>query len=312
MKIPNYLKNPLTNKAILNDDDLNYFNGILDLFIEDNNLLTNVQSDFYNEVMFPNYDNIDNFSSLLYKSQKSIFAKKLDQEIPFGSRVLEAGCGTGQLSISLSRFNRQITGIDLSKNSLIEAKKFIDLNGITSVDLIRMNIFKMFFYDEYFDVVISNGVLHHTHNPRLAFSKLCNVLKNHGLIVIGLYHSYGRIIHNIRQFFIKIFGKNLIKIIDRRLTENISEKKKYAWLLDQYYNPSETKHNFFQVLDWFKENKIEYISSIPFDFDANTKIFEKKNISNKLSYFIKEFSMIFDSRQIYEGGFFVMIGRKVS
>jgi hypothetical protein len=60
MKIPNYLKNPLTNKAILNDDDLNYFNGILDLFIEDNNLLTNVQSDFYNEVMFPNYDNIDN------------------------------------------------------------------------------------------------------------------------------------------------------------------------------------------------------------------------------------------------------------
>jgi SAM-dependent methyltransferase len=271
-----------------------------------------VQSDFYNEVMFPNYDNIDNFSSLLHKSQKSIFAKKLDQEIPFGSRVLEAGCGTGQLSISLSRFNRQITAVDLSKNSLIEAKKFIDLNGITSVDLIRMNIFNMFFYDEYFDVVISNGVLHHTHNPKLAFSKLCNVLKNHGLIVIGLYHSYGRIIHNIRQSLTKILGKNFVKIIDRRLTENISEKKKYAWLLDQYYNPSKTKHNFFQVLDWFKENKIEYISSIPFDFDANKKIFEKKKISNKLSYFIKEFFMIFDSRQIYEGGFFVMIGRKVS
>lgn len=310
MKIPNYLKNPLTNKAILNDDDLNYFNGILDLFIEDNNLLTNVQSDFYNEVMFPNYDDIDNFSSLLYKSQKSIFAKKLDQEIPFGSRVLEAGCGTGQLSISLSRFNRHITAIDLSKNSLIQAKKFIDFNGITSVDLIRMNIFNMFFYDEYFDVIISNGVIHHTHNPKLAFSKLCKVLNNHGLIVIGLYHSYGRIIHNIRQFFAKVFGKNFVRIIDRRLTDNIS-KKKYAWLLDQYYNPSETKHNFFQVLDWFKENKIEYISSIPFDFDVNKKIFEKKNISNKLSYFIKEFSMIFDLRQIYEGGFFVMIGRKV-
>ena len=40
MKISNYLKNPLTNKAILNDDDLSCFNGILDLFIEDNNLLT--------------------------------------------------------------------------------------------------------------------------------------------------------------------------------------------------------------------------------------------------------------------------------
>jgi hypothetical protein len=75
MKLPNYLKNPFTNSKILNIDDLNYFNGILDLYVEDNNSLTNVQSDFYNEVMFPNYDDIDNFSSLLYKSQKSIFAK---------------------------------------------------------------------------------------------------------------------------------------------------------------------------------------------------------------------------------------------
>ena len=312
MKLPNYLKNPFTNSKILNLDDLNYFNGILDLYVEDNNSLTNVQSDFYNEVMFPNYDDIDNFSSLLYKSQKSIFAKKLDQEIPFSSNVLEAGCGTGQLSISLSRFNRKITAIDLSKNSLIEAKKFIDLNDITSVDLIRMNIFNMFFYEKYFDVVISNGVLHHTHNPKLAFSKLCNVLKNNGLIVIGLYHSYGRIIHNIRQFFIKIFGKNFIKIIDWRLTENISKKKKHAWLLDQYYNPSETKHTFFEILDWFTENKIEYISSIPFDFDINKKIFEKRNISNKINYFIKEFGMTFDPRQLYEGGFFVMIGKKSS
>ena len=41
-----------------------------------------------------------------------------------GADVLEAGCGTGQMSIYLSRYGRRIFGIDLSEGSLIEAKKF--------------------------------------------------------------------------------------------------------------------------------------------------------------------------------------------
>jgi len=79
-------------------------------------------------------------------SQKQLIienvSKKLDDEIPMGSNILEAGCGTGQMSIVLSRYARQIYGIDLSKGSLIEAKQFINSNDIKSVHLFRMNIFK--------------------------------------------------------------------------------------------------------------------------------------------------------------------------
>ena len=38
------------------------------------------------------------------------FIKKLDDEIPHRAEILEAGCGTGQLSIALSRFGRRIHG----------------------------------------------------------------------------------------------------------------------------------------------------------------------------------------------------------
>ena len=88
------------------------------------------------------------------------------------------------------------------------------------------------------------------------------------------------------------------------------KKKKYAWFKDQYYNPHETKHTYFEIIDWFKKNNIDFLNSIPFNFDINDKIFNKKLILNKSELFFKEISLMFNLRQIYEGGFFIMIGKK--
>lgn len=304
----NSLINPIT-KEKLDKNNVVFFSGIPDLYFNDKNSLTSIQSDFYNDVKFPNYDDIDSFGTLLDKSSKSVFVKKLDDEIPYYSNVLEAGCGTGQLSIALSRYGRKIHSIDLSKGSLIEAKNFINKNDIKSVQLYRMNIFNLCFPKNYFDIIISNGVLHHTHNAKLAFNRLAEHLKPNGIIIIGLYHKYGRIVQNIRQILIKIFGERM-KFIDKRFSENLSEKKKYAWFKDQYNNPHETKHSYFEIINWFKENNLEFINSIPFNFDVNDKIFNKKIILNKSEIFLREFSLMFNLRQIYEGGFFVMIGKK--
>ena len=304
--------NPDSKKEINFNENFEYkfFKDIPDLFLEDGNSLTKIQSDFYNDVKFPNYDNEEGFGSLLDKSRRSIFVKKLDDEIPMGSNILEAGCGTGQMSIVLSRYARQIYGIDLSKGSLIEAKQFINSNDIKSVHLFRMNIFKLFFEENTFDVIISNGVLHHTYNPKLAFSKLVRVLKPGGIIVIGLYHRYGRIIQKIRQSLIKNFGDSF-KFLDKRFREKISDKKKYAWFLDQYKNPSETTHTYLEVLNWFKVENIEFLSSIPFDFNPENKLFQKREAKNRFEIFLNEISLAFNLRQISEGGFFVMIGKKL-
>ncbi len=304
--------NPDNKKEINFNENFEYkfFKDIPDLFLEDGNSLTKIQSDFYNNVKFPNYDDLEDFASLLDKSRRSIFVKKLDEEIPMGSNILEAGCGTGQMSIVLSRYARQIYSIDLSKGSLIEAKQFIDSNDIKSVHLFRMNIFKLFFKENTFDVIISNGVLHHTYNPKLAFSKLVRVLKPGGIIIIGLYHRYGRIIQKIRQSLIKNFGDSF-KFLDKRFREKISDKKKYAWFLDQYKNPSETTHTYLEVLNWFKDENIEFLSSIPFDFNPENKLFQKREVKNRFEIFLNEISLAFNLRQISEGGFFVMIGKKL-
>ena len=102
----------------------NIINGIPDFFTDDGEKLSVTQSKFYNEIKFPNYDKIDDFGSLLEKSEKSTFFKKLDDEIKMFSKVLEVGWGTGQLSLFLSRYKREIYSVDLSIGSLELGEKF--------------------------------------------------------------------------------------------------------------------------------------------------------------------------------------------
>lgn len=271
--------------------------------------VTKKQSEFYDDIKFPNYDDIDDFGTLLDKSSKSIFIKKLDDEIPHHAQILEAGCGTGQLSIALSRFGRKIHAVDLSKGSLIEAKKFSDKTGIKNVQFYRMNIFKLCFQKNFFDIIVSNGVLHHTADAKAAFNKLVEHLKPNGIIVIGLYHKYGRLMQNLRQMLIKNFGEHF-KNLDKRFSTNISDKKKYAWFRDQYQNPHETKHTFLEVIKWFNQNNIEYLNSIPFNFRMDNKLISKQKVRGKYFMVLNELSLMINLAQINEGGFFVMIGKK--
>ena len=177
-----------------------------------------------------------------------------------------------------------------------------------------MSLFNLFFKEEFFDTIISNGVLHHTENPKLAFIELTKYLKKEGYIIIGLYHKYGRIFTKIRQFIIKFFGDSF-KFLDKKtLDKNSSEEKRFAWFMDQYKNPKESTHTFNEVNDWFKSANIEFVSSIPFSFPGNSlldkKIFEKNSKNSKLSLLFKEIAQSFSPHQIKEGGFFVMIGKK--
>ena len=100
-----------------------------------------------------------------------------------------------------------------------------------------MNLFKPCFQENTFDVVISNGCLHHTSNPKKAFSSISKLAKSGGYIVIGLYHKNGRLFTNIRQRLFKMFN-NRFKFLDpKNVDSSISESKRYAWFRDQYQNP---------------------------------------------------------------------------
>ena len=171
----------------------------------------------------------------------------------------------------------------------------------------KMDVFDLKFNKNTFDYVVSNGVLHHTKNAQEAFKCLVEVTKPGGIVVIGLYHKYGRILTRFKQKLAKIIGYK-ISYFDKTSRRMKSEAKKRAWVKDQFMNPHETLHTPNETLDWFEENNVEFLNLVPYYSFKDQKLF-KNNLKPKIT-FLDNLLMIFNSRQIEEGGFFIMIGRK--
>ena len=76
-------------------------------------------------------------------------------------RVLDAGCGTGNYSVSLSKFGvRNISMIDASNGMLSKAKEKIDAMNLSDyVDVKQAFLPKIPFADNTFDVVMINQVI---------------------------------------------------------------------------------------------------------------------------------------------------------
>jgi len=101
------------------------------------------------------------------------------------SLVLEAGCGVGAQTkiIATKNPDSNFISVDLSEDSINEAKETIKSLGISNVELKQADIYNLQFKDGTFDSVIICFVLEHLHNPIQALNELKRVLKKGGTMV---------------------------------------------------------------------------------------------------------------------------------
>ena len=74
---------------------------------------------FYEDCSFPGYEDFDTPLDLVEKAKRGLYARVLDEQLPRGARILDADCGTGQLSIFLSILQRKVVGADFSQASSV-------------------------------------------------------------------------------------------------------------------------------------------------------------------------------------------------
>ena len=109
-----------------------------------------------------------------------------DTSYPHGSAVLEAGCGTGEQTVTLARRSpgARFVSIDISADSLGEARRKIEAAGIANVEFRAADIFALPFESATFDHVFVCFVLEHLSRPLEALAALQRVLKPHGTITV--------------------------------------------------------------------------------------------------------------------------------
>ena len=174
----------------------------------------------------------------------------------------EIGCGTGQLTNFLAIAHRTVIGTDLCLNSLRLAQQFKTANGLEQATFAQMNLFRPGLRDAFFDVVISNGVLHHTGDPRGAFRRISRLVKPGGHVIIGLYSAYSRKLHDARRVLFRWTGLTH-RWLDPHFGQLAATGRREAWFRDQYCHPHESCHTIDEVLEWMDESDCEFVNSIP-------------------------------------------------
>ena len=279
------------------------------------NDVTNVVKAFYERTPFPNYDDIDSIQTLTQKARRGIYARLLDEQIPYGVRILEVGCGTGQLTNFLSIPNRTVIGTDLSIASLKLAHEFKKSHNLGNAYFYQMNLFKPIFKKESFHVVICSGVLHHTSDPYEGFKSIVKLTKVGGYIIIGVYNKYGRFFTKLRKQFFRLSGDHIKKLDPRIRTDEMGETRKQTWFEDQYKNPHESAHTIGEILRWFDANDIQFINGYPkldgSEFGPQENLFEPQEggMGNSATRILAQLGYVF--RGSKQGGLFVMIGKRM-
>jgi len=265
---------------------------------------------FYAQAPFPGYPPRDNLSSLRARAERSEFARLLDKALPGDARILEMGCGTGQMSLYLARADRVVIGADLTRASLLMGAEAAQRFGLERVQFVETDLQRPGLRAGAFDVVYSSGVLHHTPDPRASFAQIARLVRPGGMIVLGLYNSIARLPHRLRRLLARLSGYRWIPL-DAVMHDRRNEPaRRVAWLRDQYQHPLEHRHTLAEVQDWFAENRIDYVRAYPSALlgEKSGDLFEYAADNWLPESWLAQWGWIRKLGQ--EGGLFVTVGQR--
>jgi len=100
--------------------------------------------------------------------------------------VLEVGGGMGTDLAQFARHGAIVTDVDLSEGHLQLAQENFRLRGLTG-RFVHHDAESLPFDDGSFDLVYSNGVIHHTPNTARAVAEILRVLKPGGRVIAMVY-----------------------------------------------------------------------------------------------------------------------------
>lgn len=189
-----------------------------------------------------------------------------------GRLVLDAGCGGGRYARLLARFGARVLGVDLSTAVDKAAALCVDSPNvlIAQADLLDLPV-----AERVFDLVFSIGVLHHSADPRRAFSQVAARVKPGGQLAVWLYRRntlpQEMLNSSLRAVSTRLPARLLesmclgmgalggVPVINRTINKLVNFSNHPDWTLRvcdnfDWYSPRyQSHHTVEQLLDWYRD-----------------------------------------------------------
>jgi len=156
----------------------------------------NKVKEFYSRLQFPGTYTIEDlkfYDNVVCNSYLKLF----DDAVSQSKTVLDIGCGSGFIINFLARRypNIKFDAVDFS-DSIDLAKQFSKTHGINNIDYYKED-FLTWKTNKTYDLVLSNGVLHHIPEYYRAVDKIYKLATDK--VIIGIYNKYGKLLKRISK-----------------------------------------------------------------------------------------------------------------
>jgi SAM-dependent methyltransferase len=141
------------------------------------------QATFYDEHPF---DWVESYPGEERRRVISPLLLKVIDALPRDALVLDVGCGPGRVLSYLGHRGLRCVGLDRSAQAIAMVAQRHRLPGIVGDNR------SLPLRGEIADLVISDGVLHHTGDPPKAFAENCRIVRHGGLFYLAVYRPGGR------------------------------------------------------------------------------------------------------------------------
>ncbi|MDI6781006.1 MAG: class I SAM-dependent methyltransferase [bacterium] len=106
-----------------------------------------------------------------------------------GAKILDAGCGTGEISLELIKRGYDVFGIDIALNMIRETKQRIEEETDQPFHFLVGDISSLPFNNS-FDIVCCVGITAYLENIQQTIAELVRVIKPEGYLIITIRNKY--------------------------------------------------------------------------------------------------------------------------
>ena len=219
---------------------------------------------------------------------------KFPVELFKNKKVLDLGCGTGEVDIILNSFGAKCYCYDFNEISINRANFLKNKYKIKNLFFKKKNIEDLKIKKEFYDISVSFGVLAHVYDQEKLFRKLSESTKKGGYIILGYVEDGGliqRLLH--RAIIRKISKKNnkdVFVLAKKIFSEHINRSMKFGLrseegiINDYLVNQAYIGTPMSKIISWQKKYNLKIYSkspdaSLPFRVDPG---FQNPKLEDKI------------------------------
>lgn len=118
-----------------------------------------------------------------------LLKETVGKDLPSSGRAVDLGCGAADISIRFARAypDYHIDALDGAAAMLAEGKKALTKSGLSGrINLIETYIDEFSLSEQTYDLIFSNSLLHHLHDPMVLWSAIKNAKGNPSIFIMDL------------------------------------------------------------------------------------------------------------------------------